>query len=163
MITVSRRVELTVRSASDSVSLSRLISVTGSCGVGVLAARSYWDGHETVMMLVTEDDARTARALNAAGFTCQATSVVLVSAPDQPGQAALLGAKLSTAGINVLYAYSSRSDDDRIRIVFRTSDDKQAAYLLELDDLVHDLAAAKSLRPRPVTKRVDPRFAPQAA
>lgn len=153
-MSVSRRTELTVQAASDPASLSRVIGVASSCGADVLAARSYWNGYGTVVMLVTEDEMRTARALAAAGFKCQSNPVVLIQGPTKPGLAALLGTKLKAAGIDVVYSYSFGSDGNQTCTVFRTSNDERAAYLLELDGLIHELAAAKSWRRRAVTPRV---------
>ena len=123
------------------------MAVAASCGADVLAACSYSDGGGTVVKLVTPDVHRPTRALCAAGFDCQSQEVVLVETPDRPGLAALLGRKLTAAGIGVLCSYSFRIGSHQSHTVFKTTDNERALYLLEVDALIHDLAAAKSWRP----------------
>jgi hypothetical protein len=144
MSTVKRQVEITVHVSNDPASMGRLMATTGSCGAEVLAACSYYSYDGAVVMLVTDDATRTVRALESAGFKCKADSILLVEIPDKPGIAALLGAKLAAAGIRILYSYSFRSENDQGYVVFKTTDDNRAFYLLEVESLVHELAAAKS-------------------
>src|SRR5712675_2172336 len=143
MDTVTWQFEITVRATGGSGVLGRLMATTASCGAEVLAAHSYWDGTSTVVRLVTQDAPRTMRALEGAGYRCKANPIVLVEAPNKPGLAAVLGGKLMAAGIKVFYSYSFRTEDNRSYIVFRTFDDERAVYMLQLDSLIHDLAAAK--------------------
>ena len=139
------------------------MATAGSCGTEVMAACSYWSHGGTVIMLVTEDALRTTRALEMAGFKCRTNSIVLVETPDKPGLAALLGAKLTAAGINVLYSYSFRSERNQSYVVFKATDDDRAVYMLEVEGLIHDLAAAKRWRPSIVTRVPDMDPEPQAA
>ena len=155
MNAVTRQIEITVRSINQPASLGKLMAITVSCGAEVLAACSYWDGSNAVMKLVTEDVPRTTRALQAAGFDCRLNPVVLVETPDKPGLAALLHAKLVAAGMHVLYYYSLHCERNQSYVVFKTSDDDRALYLLEVDALIHDLAAAKSWRRSPAVNIVE--------
>jgi len=147
MTGATRQVEITVRTITQPLTLGRLMAITASRGADVLAACSYSDGGATVVKLVTENAHRTMRALRAAGFDCLAQGVVMVEAPNKPGLAALLKQKLTAAGIGVLRSYWFRSGSNQSYTVFKTTDDEQALYLLEVDALIHDLAAAKSWRP----------------
>src|SRR3989442_1490614 len=147
MSNVSKQIEITVQSGTNTATLGKLMAITVSCGAEVLAASSHWDRTGGAMRLVTEDGSRTMRALSNAGYTCRAAPVVLIEVPDKPGLAVQLGRKLTDAGIAILYAYTFHSDDDRCYVVFRTDDDDRALYLLELDAMIHDLAAAKSWQP----------------
>jgi hypothetical protein len=146
MATVKRQVEITVNLSNEPALMGRLMATAGSCGAEVLAACSYYSYDGAVVMLVTDDAARTFRALEEAGFRCKRDSVLLVEIPDEPGIAMLLGARLSAAGIRVLYSYSFRSENDQGYMVFKTIDDNRAFYLLGVEALVHELAAAKSWR-----------------
>ena len=146
MLNATRQVEITVRSGRDPATLSRLMATIGSCGTEVLAACSYWDGFDSVMMFVPEQEAIAIRALEAAGFKCMTHLIVLVETPDQPGLAAALGGKLTYVGIEVLYSYSSPRECDRAYVVFKTTNDFRAMYVLEADALIHDVAAAKNCR-----------------
>ena len=147
MSTVSKQVEIMVRVANGPAALGHLLAVTSSCGTEVLAACSYWDQTGAVVMLVAEDALRAVRALEAAGFKWKSNEIVLVETPDKPGLAASLGVKLTSAGIHVLYSYAFRSGRDQSYVVFKTTDDDRAMYLLEVEAMIHDLAAAKSWRP----------------
>lgn len=154
MHNVTRQVEIGVRLTSNPASLGKLMATTVSCGSEVLASSCHWDHAGAVVKLVTEDGPRTTRALEAAGFKCKSNPVVLVEMPDQPGLAALLGGKLTAAGIDVLYSYSLRSERDRAYVVFKTTNDTRAIYMLELNVLINDLAAARNWH-RPVEADVE--------
>src|SRR5712675_179399 len=106
MIGATRQTEITVHVTNQPAALSKLMAITVTCGADVLAAHSYWDGASSVVRLVTEHTLRTTHALQAAGFNCASTSIVLVETPDKPGLSAVLSNKLTGAGIEVLYAYS---------------------------------------------------------
>ena len=146
MIGATRQIEITVRTINQPAIMSKLIAITVSCGAEVLAASSYWDGDSTVVKLVTEDALRTSRALQAAGFACHSNPVVLVETPDKPGLPEFLSDKLVNAGINVLCSYSFRSDRDLNYVVFKTTNDDRAIYVLEVEALIHGIASAKSWR-----------------
>ena len=163
MSTVTRQIEITVNLSNEPALMGRLMATAGSCGAEVLAACSYYSYDGAVVMLVTDDAARTLRALEGAGFECKRDSVLLVEIPDEPSIAALLSARLSAAGIRVLYSYSFRSEGGRGYAVFKTTDDHRAFYLLEVESLVHELAVAKSWR-RALESQLDERHAlPEAA
>lgn len=147
MTGATRQIQITVRASNQPALLGRLIAITVSCGAEVLAASSHWDGSGTVVNLVTEDAARTGRALTAAGFECESHFVVLVEVPEKPGLPAVLAERLEAVGIDVLHSYAFRSDNHRSYVVFETSDDDRAIYLLEVDALIHHLAAAQRWRP----------------
>jgi hypothetical protein len=146
MIGATRQIEITVRTVNQPALLSKLIAITVSCGAEVLAANSYWDGSETVVKLVTENAIRTVHALQTAGFDCRSNPIVLVEAPDEPGVPEFLGDKLAGAGINILYTYSFRSDRELNYVVFKTTDDHRAVYVLEVEALIHGLASARNWR-----------------
>jgi hypothetical protein len=147
MTGATRQIQITVRASNQPALLARLMAITTSCGAEVLVASSHWDGSGMVVNLVTEDAARTGRALTAAGFECEAHFVVLVEIPDKPGLPAVLAERLESVGIDVLHSYAFRSDNHRSYVVFQTSDDDRAIYLLEVDSLIHHLAASQRWRP----------------
>ncbi len=146
MIGATRQIEITIRTINQPTLLGRLIAITVSCGAEVLAASSYWDGGETVVKLVTEDALRTTHALEAAGFDCKSIPVVLVEVPDKPGLPEFLTGRLIREGVNVLYTYSFRSDRELNYLVFKTTDDDRAIYTLEVEALIHGLAATRNWR-----------------
>jgi hypothetical protein len=161
MTNATRQTEITVQSITQPSALARLMAITVSCGAEVLAACSHWDKSAAVVKLVTEDPSRTMRALEAAGFPCQSRPVVLVEMPDKPGLPGLIAKKLVNAGICVLEFYSLHEERNRAHMVYKTSDDDRAVYLIEIDALIHDLAAAKSWR-QPAEEAADEVIVPFA-
>ena len=147
MTGATRQIQITVRASNQPALLARLMAITTSCGAEVLVASSHWDSSGMVVNLVTGDAARTGRALTAAGFECEAQFVVLVEVPDKPGLLAELTDRLKSVGVDVLHSYAFRSDNHRSYVVFQTSDDARAIYLLEVDALIHHLAASQRWRP----------------
>src|SRR6266404_1412372 len=148
MIGATLQVEITVRTITQPSLLGKLIAITVSCGAEVLAASSHWDGSNTVVKLVTEDARRTTHALEAAGFDCESNPVVLVETPDKPGLPEFLRGKLANAGVNVIYSYLFQSDGGLTYVVFKTTDDLRAIYILEVEALIHGLATAMNWRRR---------------
>jgi hypothetical protein len=110
--------------------LGRVLSVVASKSINILAYCSYSERDEGVVLLVTENPLLAKHALEAAGFHCRANSVVIVGGPDEVGGAALLGARLGHAGIDILYSYASSSGSSHFYAVFKTADDQRALAVL---------------------------------
>lgn len=131
MAKARKEVELAVRVGNTPGTLGQVLAAVAARHVNVLAYCTYSDRDELVVLLVT-DDAFTAKdALQAAGFSCKANSVVLVGANDEVGAAARIGAHLGWAGIEILYSYASSSGRDQFCAVFKTTDDERAIMTLE--------------------------------
>jgi len=126
-----KEVELAVRLGNELGSLGGVLSVVAKENVNVLAYCSYSDRSETVVLLVTDNALLAKRALESGGYTCRANSVVVVGATDQVGGAALLGARLGHAGIDILYSYASSSGSSNFCAVFKTSDDQRALAVFD--------------------------------
>ena len=132
-----KEVELAVRLGNEPGSLGEVLSVVAKANINVLAYCSYSDRNETVVLLVTDNALLAKRALEASGFTCRANSVVVVGASDNVGGAALLGARLGHAGIDILYSYASSSGSSSFCAVFKTSDDQRALAVLDTSAAAH--------------------------
>lgn len=126
-----KEVELAVRLGNEPGALGRVLSVVATENVNVLAYCSYSDRNETIVLLVTDNALLAKRALESAGFSCRANSVVVAGATDQVGGAALLGARLGYAGIDILYSYASTSGGGQFYAVFKTNDDPRAIAVLD--------------------------------
>ena len=124
-------VELAIRLGNEPGELGRALSVVAAESINLLAYCSYTERDDTVVLLVTDNALQSKRALEAAGFSCRANSVVVVGATDQVGGAAMLGARLGYAGINILYSYASLAGSTQFYAVFKTSDDQRAIALLD--------------------------------
>lgn len=132
MAKARKEVELAIRLGNEPGALGRVLSVVAEKLINVLAYCSYTDRDDTVVLLVTDDALLAKRTLEAAGFSCRANSVVVVGATDQVGGAALLGARLGYAGIDILYSYASSSGGNQFYAVFKTSNDLRAISVLEV-------------------------------
>ncbi len=126
-----KEIELAIRLGAEPGALGRVLSTVADKGVNVLAYCCYSDRDETVVLLVTENALAAKEALEAAGFSCRANSVVIVGAADQVGGAATLGTQLGHAGIDILYSYASSSGSRQFYAVFKTSDDQRALSVLD--------------------------------
>jgi hypothetical protein len=126
-----KEIELAIRLGAEPGALGRVLSTVANQNVNVLAYCCYYDRDEAVVLLVTEDAWRAKAALEAAGFSCRANSVVVAGATDQVGGAASLGTKLGHAGIDILYSYASSSGSAQFYAVFKTSDDQRALSVLD--------------------------------
>ena len=130
-----KEVELAVRVGNKPGALGKVLGTVSAAGVNILAYCAYSDRDDAMVMLVTERPLKAKSALEAAGFSCRANSVVLVGAADQVGAAALLGAHLGNAGINILYSYASATGRREFFAVFKTMDDERAIQVLETSTL----------------------------
>jgi hypothetical protein len=126
-----KEVELAVRLGNEPGALGKVLSVVAAVNINVLAYCSYSDRNETVVLLVTDNALLAKRSLETAGYSCRANSVVVVGATDQVGGAALLGARLGYAGIDILYSYASLTGESQFCAVFKTSDDQRAIHVLD--------------------------------
>ena len=126
-----KEVELAIRLGNEPGALGKVLSTVADENVNVLAYCSYTDRNDTVILLVTDNAMQAKRALEAAGFSCRANSVVVVGATDQVGGAALIGARLGFAGIDILYSYASSSGSSEFVAVFKTSNDQRAISVLD--------------------------------
>ena len=131
MAKARKEIELAVRVGNEPAALGQVLSTVAAAGLNILAYCSYSEREETVVLLVADNPFNAKRALEAAGFSCKANSVVLAGAADQVGGAAFLGAQLGHAGIDILYSYASSSGSNQFFAVFKTGDDQKAIHVLE--------------------------------
>lgn len=83
------------------------------------------DGQVT-LLLVTNDRLHTELILRRLGCRYDIDQVVLGRLPRQVGSAALLGMRLSAAGIRILYSYVSLGEANAGFAVFKTNDNQRA-------------------------------------
>ncbi|MEI6085069.1 MAG: hypothetical protein WCS70_12305 [Verrucomicrobiota bacterium] len=127
-----KEVELAIRLGNEAGALGRVLALVAQHGVNVLAYCAYSERREGVLLLITDNPLTAKNALCDAGYVCRANSVVLVNATDQVGGAALIGARLGHAGIDILYSYASSAGVNQFYAVFKTSDDQRALSVLDV-------------------------------
>jgi hypothetical protein len=131
MAKARKEVELAVRVGNKPGVLGEVLAAVAARHVNVLAYCTYSDRDELVLLLVADNALAAKDALQAAGYSCKANSVVLVGASDEVGAAARIGAHLGWAGIEILYSYASSTGGDQFCAVFKTTDDERALMTLE--------------------------------
>jgi hypothetical protein len=125
-------VELAVRVGNRPAALGGVLASVAKHGVNVLAYCTYSDGDDLIVLLITDNALTAKEALQTAGFSCKANSVVLVGASDEVGAAARIGMHLGMAGVEILYSYASSSGGDQFVAVFKTTNDERAIQALEV-------------------------------
>ena len=86
---------------------------------------------------MAKDADRLQTVLQSAGFESRATPIVLALARDAVGLPVRLGSALVRAGIGILFSYASRTEDERLCMVFKTTDDQRAIRVLEDSSLAY--------------------------
>jgi hypothetical protein len=127
-----KEVEIAVRVDSRPAAVPEVLSTLTSRGLKVLAYCTYTERDDLVILLVTDDALIAKDALQRAGFSCKANSVVLVGASHELGSAAIIGAHLGLSGVEILYSYASWLGGDQSIAVFKTTDDERAIQALEV-------------------------------
>jgi hypothetical protein len=89
-----------------------------------------------IIRLVADNPAHAAETLRANGYTVNLAEVLLVTMPNVPGAFSEVLKQLSSAGINIEYAYthsttSSVSGESTAHAVLRVSDPAKAQQLLK--------------------------------
>jgi hypothetical protein len=92
----------------------RGIDITGFAGATC--------GDSGTVVLVTNDEAGTRKALADAGCTVRESEVVTVAIENRPGSLATVAQQLADAGINVEAAMATGMSGNNVHIAFATSD-----------------------------------------
>ena len=144
MSILRREIELAVQIGDEPTEMSAVGIIAWHPDIEVLAMRSYCGPDGVVLLLITTNAPKAADILEAAGFRCKSTPVILAGPLHQSGLAALIGTELALLGIDVLYSYTSRIGAGHQYLVFKTADDNRALQALEAKAGVRDLAQANS-------------------
>ncbi len=132
MAKASKEVEISVRVGNKPAAVQEVLSILAARGLNVLAYCTYTERDDSVILLVTDNALVAKDALQNAGFSCKANSVVLVGAAHELGSTAIIGAHLGLSGVEILYSYSSQLGSDQSIAVFKTTDDERAIQALEI-------------------------------
>jgi hypothetical protein len=130
MAKARQELELAIRVGNEPGALGKILACVNAAGVTVLAYCAYCERQAGIVLLVTDNVQQAKDALGAAGYKCRANPVVLVESTEQIGGAALVGARLGYAGIDILYSYASAGGGEEFYAVFKTNDDTRALQLL---------------------------------
>ena len=100
------------------------VNAIGFCGYGV-------GGDSATIMIVGDNEAKTEKALAAAGYSATRTEVVAVTGPSGKGAGAKIAGKLEKKGINLQYIYATTSGAGTSTVVLKVADAKGALAALK--------------------------------
>jgi hypothetical protein len=142
VVSIARQeIEIAVRAGEEVKDVSA-VGTLGLCpDVDVLAMCSYCDQDGAVLLLVTTNALKTAFVLNAIGFQCNTSRVVLVGPLERTGVVPMIGAHLANAGIGVLCSYVSRTERGKHYLVVKTTENARAVCVLENCDAIMETPA----------------------
>jgi hypothetical protein len=123
--------QVTVFLENSKGRLASLCKALGDAGIS-MHALTVADTHDFgVARIITDDPARAAETLNAAGYRAKLTKVCAVRVPDTPGGLAPLLEAFDEANANVEYAYCfGNIGSDEAIDVFRVDDEQAADTIL---------------------------------
>lgn len=118
--------ELVVITPNEPGILGRVLSTLANAGVNLRALRAFSETKRGVFNLLTSNNSKAQKALEALGYSVTPTEVLTVVMSDRIGAGAEIGALLGTAIIDVDYCYGSSSGLGKALLVFKTSDNTRA-------------------------------------
>src|SRR6267154_4094844 len=144
MSILRREIELAVQLGHGPTEMTAVGIIAWHPDIEVLAMRSYCGPDGLVLLLITTDSRKASHALEAAGFQCKSSPVVLVGPLLRSGLAARIGAELGVLGIGILYSYTSRIGAGHQYLVLKTTEDDRAVQALEASATIRDVTQAES-------------------
>src|SRR5437016_12237515 len=119
---VHKETELAVRAANTPGAEDYVLSLVVERGVNVRAVYSYRAGGRLIVLLVTDEPRLAKQALMSSGLDCKLNSVLVTRVQNRIGAVAQLDAQLNAFGVEIIYSYASRTEDEEIFAVFKTND-----------------------------------------
>ena len=110
--------------------LARVTEAIAQKGVNIEAFSGATAGDRGAVILVTNDDEGTRRALAEAGCQVRESELVTASLEHRPGALAAAARKLADAGINIQAALPTGMSDGKVSVAFATDQPAKARELL---------------------------------
>jgi hypothetical protein len=110
--------------------LARVTEAIAEKGINIEAFSGATAGGRGGVIVVTNDDDGTRRALADAGCMAMETELVTAALDHQPGSLAAAARKLADAGINIHGALPTGTSDGKVSIAFATDQPAKARELL---------------------------------
>ena len=110
--------------------LARITEAIAQKGINITGFTGATAGGRGAVMLVTNDEEGTRRALADAGCQVQEAELVTTSLEHQPGSLAAAARKLADAGINISGALPIGMSDGKVSIAFATDQPAKARELI---------------------------------
>ena len=110
--------------------LARLAETIAQKGINITGFAGATAGGAGTVVLITNDEAGTRRAINEKGFRAREIELVTASLENTPGSLAAAARKLADAGINVEAAMPTGMTGNNVTISFATVQPSKARELL---------------------------------
>jgi hypothetical protein len=110
--------------------LARVAEAIAQKGINITGFTGATAGGRGAVMLVTNDEEGTRRALADAGCTVRESELVTASLEHRPGSLAAAARKLADAGINISGAMPVGMSEGKVSIAFATDQPAKASELI---------------------------------
>lgn len=127
---VSTGKEFVVPLANETGALAELAMALARDDINVLGFACEGGPEFGAIRLVTDNARATERMLREARHAFRVNDVVTVSAPNTPGQLALVAQRLAASGVNVHAAYTTAAEDGAAVLTFSVDDLRSAQKIL---------------------------------
>ena len=110
--------------------LARATEAIAQKGINVLGFTGATCGDSGTVVLLTNDESGTKRALGDAGFRPREVELVVARLADQPGSLAMTARRLADAGINIEAALPTGMEGGKISMAFATDNPSKARQII---------------------------------
>jgi hypothetical protein len=132
MVKVQLRDEVLFKAPTRVGLLAEVTERLNAAGVNIFAIGAYDKGEFGEFLMLTSNNRTTAEALAPLGGTLDIIPVVVVEAPNEPGELAAISRRIADAGLNISQVYATTVDGaPTARIVLTTDDEIGVEMLLE--------------------------------
>ncbi|MCI0584801.1 MAG: hypothetical protein L0227_18255 [Chloroflexi bacterium] len=110
--------------------LARATEAIAQKGINILGFTGATCGDSGSIVLLTNDEAGTRRALGDAGFKPREAELVVASLANQPGSLAMVARKLADAGVNIEAALPTGMEGGNVSVAFATDNPGKARQII---------------------------------
>ena len=110
--------------------LARATEAIAQKGINVLGFTGATCGDSGTVVLLTNDESGTKRALGDAGFRPREVELVVARLADQPGSLAMTARRLAEAGINIEAALPTGMEGGKVSVAFATDNPSRARQVI---------------------------------
>jgi hypothetical protein len=110
--------------------LARATESIAQKGINILGFTGATCGDSGSIVLLTNDEAGTKKALAGAGFPTREVELVVASLANQPGSLAMVARKLADAGVNIEAALPTGMEGGNVSVAFATDNPARARQII---------------------------------
>lgn len=110
--------------------LARATEAIAQKGINILGFTGATCGDSGSIVLLTNDEAGTKRALGDAGFRPREVELVVASLANQPGTLATVARRLADAGVNIEAALPTGMEGGNVSVAFATDNPAKARQVI---------------------------------